>query len=103
MRAINSARGVEYLVSFGNRPAAVGDAIIAEIRARENELGLVEMDGIDDDFRPGDAVRIRGGALNGQVGLFSGQDDRQRVEVLLMLLGREVRVKVSRLHLSRED
>jgi transcriptional antiterminator RfaH len=103
MRTINGTRGVDYLVSLGNRPAIVGDEIIAEIRARENEDGLIEMDGLDERFVPGDAVRIRTGALNGQVGLFASQDEKQRVEVLLMLLGREVRVKVPRQHIDRED
>ena len=92
-RAIRSTIGVADLVCRGETPAPVPDGIVEAIRASEDERGLVVLRGAD--FRKGDRVAIAEGALEGCVGLFEAMSDDARVIVLLDLLGREVRVRVS--------
>jgi transcriptional antiterminator RfaH len=93
-RRIDSAPGVAYTVAFGDRPAALADSVIAEIRAREADDGLVHLDPTF-GLKPGEAVRLTDGALGDMVGLFDGASDANRVAVLLSILGRPVRVQVA--------
>src|SRR3546814_9257678 len=92
-RAVNGTFGVSYLVAMGERPAPVPSGIVEAIRAREDEHGLVEVPA-ESPFRRGETVRITGGALSDQTGLFEAMDDRQRIVVLLSMLGRDLRVRV---------
>lgn len=92
-RSIRSTIGVSELVCRGDVPVPVPPAIVSEIRAREDENGMVAMNS-GDRFRPGDRVQIATGALCEQVGLFECRQDDERVIVLLELLGRQVRVRV---------
>jgi transcriptional antiterminator RfaH len=91
--SIRSTFGVSNLVSFGNQPAAVPSEVISEIKARQDEKGLVKThEGCG--FKPGDRVRIINGPLSDLEGLFECPDDEDRVTILLNLLGREVKVRV---------
>jgi transcriptional antiterminator RfaH len=92
-RAIRSTIGVTALVLQGERPAAVPQAVIDEIRAREDAHGLVVMPVVPPVGR-GEAVRINHGALTGQTGIFECCGDDERVVVLLELLGRQVRIRL---------
>jgi transcriptional antiterminator RfaH len=67
----------------GTAPASVPDAVIAEIRSREVK-GLVEL---PTRLRRGDAVRILRGPFEGQLAIYAGMKPRERIEVLLALLG----------------
>lgn len=89
-RAIGSTFGVAYLVCHGDEPAVVPDKVIAELQEREDSEGLVNLDA--PMFTPGASVRVRSGAFGDSLGLFEGMTDRERVAVLLDLLGRKVRV-----------
>ncbi len=91
-RAISMAPGVVRMVAFGADLAPVGDQIIAALRAREDEHGLIRMRA--DDFAAGETVRVEEGAFGDQVGLCCGVRDRERVVVLFQLLGRAVRATV---------
>jgi transcriptional antiterminator RfaH len=92
-RSINSAPGVISMVSFGERPATVSDALIQDIMAREDEHGHVQL--VDPNtLSPGDQVRLHSGAMADHIGLYERRGDGERVVILLNLLGREVRVKV---------
>ncbi len=88
------APGVDYVVSFGDRLATVGERIIEEIRAREDETGMIAV-GVETGFKRGQKVRVAEGALCDHVGLFQCTSDDQRVFVLLDMLGRQVRVRLS--------
>jgi transcriptional antiterminator RfaH len=90
-RAIASTVGVAHLVCAGEEPAAVPARIVNEIRAREDEHGFVRLDPLA-RFAPGDKVRVVGGVFSDCVGLFQDMTDRERVTVLLELLGRKVKV-----------
>jgi transcription antitermination factor NusG len=85
------APGVTRIVLDGAAPARVPDAVIAEIRSRERG-GLVELPA---RFRPGDQVRVLRGPLARLVGLYAGMRPRERVEVLLAILGGAQRVTLA--------
>jgi transcriptional antiterminator RfaH len=86
--------GVLRLVLDGEKPAHVPDRVIDEIRRREVDgyVMLPKARGL----QPGDKVRIEHGALAGQLGIFAGMKPRERVEVLLALLGSTRRVELPR-------
>ncbi len=100
-RRVNTAPGVRYMVSFGNLSPPVADEIIEEIRSRKAEDGLIRLNE-PGSFRRGERLRMRGGALCDQVGLFECASDERRVILLLDLLGRKVRVRVAANQLRRD-
>lgn len=90
-RSIGSTVGVSHLVCNGDEPAPVPDNVIAMLRGREDEQGLVCLP-THPAFSAGDRVRLLDGAFADCVGLFEGMKDIERISVLLDLLGRKVRV-----------
>lgn len=89
--AINGTYGVNYLVTMGDRPSPVPQGIVETIRARENAEGLVDVVEAS-PYTKGEVVEITRGALADQTGIFKCDDDKQRVTLLLSLLGREMEV-----------
>lgn len=89
-RSIGSTFGVAHLVCHGEEPAVVPDTVISELQSREDAEGIVKLD--NPTFAPGAKVRVRSGAFGDSLGLFEGMADRERVAILLELLGRKVRV-----------
>jgi transcriptional antiterminator RfaH len=86
--------GVLGLIMGGIQPARVPDVVIAEIRARERG-GLVELPQRT-TFRTGETVRVTHGPFSGQQGLPHCQRPRERVLVLLALLGGHQRVELAK-------
>lgn len=91
VRAIQSTIGVTQLVRNGDRPALVSSDVIAKLRAREDANGFIKLDARP-RFGIGDKIRVIEGAFDSCLGLFEGMADRDRVAILLDLLGRKVRV-----------
>lgn len=92
-RAVNSTYGISRLVSFGERPAHIDDAVIDEIRQREHEDGIVPLTDLV-SYEPGESVEITHGAFSDRTGIFKCRSDKERVVVLLNLLGRDLSVTV---------
>jgi transcriptional antiterminator RfaH len=90
-RAIQSTIGVARLVCNGQEPAILPSAVIDGLRGRQNEAGFIQLD-LGPRFSPGDTVRVINGVFATSLGLFEGITDRERVAILLDLLGRKVRV-----------
>jgi transcriptional antiterminator RfaH len=90
-RSIHSTVGVARLVCTGNVPAAIDGAIISGLKSRENAQGFIQL-ARRPQFTAGDKVRVREGVFTDCLGLFEGMGDRERVAILLDLLGRKVRV-----------
>jgi transcriptional antiterminator RfaH len=82
--------GVVRLIMDGITPAKVPDAVIAEIQSRERN-GLIELPK-PRGLRRGDPVKILRGSFSGQLAIYADMKPRERVEVLLRLLGGEQRV-----------
>jgi transcriptional antiterminator RfaH len=92
-RSIQSTLGVSRLVCVGDRPAQVADAVVDALKAREDEVGFIKLTRRL-AFSPGDKVRIVEGAFVDNLALVEDVSDRDRVALLLNLLGRKVRVFV---------
>jgi transcriptional antiterminator RfaH len=88
-RAINSTVGVSHIVCNGDKPAAVPTGVVEELKRREDASGFIN---INRGPRTGDKVRIVDGVFATFTGLFEGLDERERVAVLLNILGRNTRV-----------
>lgn len=79
------------LVSNGDDPAVVPEGVVSALRSREDKDGFINLDRRA-NFAPGDKVRVLAGAFMDSAGLFNAVADRDRVSILLDLLGRKVRV-----------
>ena len=93
-RSGQSTCGVARLVSNGSEPAPVPPEVLRSLRAREDESGYVKLDQRP-MFALGDKVRVIAGAFAESLALFDGQADRDRIAILLDLLGRKVRVSLN--------
>jgi transcriptional antiterminator RfaH len=90
-RSIYSTVGIARLVSNGDDPSAVSDGIVEALKGREDADGFIKLDQRP-PFRAGDKIRVLDGAFTSCLGLFEGMAERERVAILLDLLGRKVRV-----------
>lgn len=88
--AIRSTFGVSNLVGGENGPVALRDDVIEALRQREDDDGHVRLDA--PKFLRGAAVRVLDGVFASCLGMFESMNDKDRVTVLLDLLGRRVRV-----------
>jgi transcriptional antiterminator RfaH len=89
-RAIHSTSGVSRLVCNGDEPAPVPPDVVPALQQRE-EAGFVKLERRP-QFAPGERVRVVDGIFTDTLGLFEGMADRDRVAILLDLLGRKVRI-----------
>jgi transcriptional antiterminator RfaH len=83
--------GVMGLIMDGDTPGRVPDAVIAELRSRERG-GYVRLPTVNELCR-GASVRVKRGLFAGQLAIFQGVKPRERVEILLSLLGRVLLAK----------
>jgi transcriptional antiterminator RfaH len=90
-RSIHSTTGVARLVCNGDDPAPVPPDVVAALQRREDDAGFVKLERRQ-PFAPGERVRVVEGVFADNLGLFEGMADRERVAILLDLLGRKVRI-----------
>jgi len=90
-RSIYSTVGVTRLVCNGDDPAAVPDGIVDGLKSREDADGFIRLVHRS-PFCVGDKVRVLDGAFVSCLGLFEGMAERERIAILLDLLGRKVSV-----------
>ncbi|MGL4264114.1 MAG: transcription termination/antitermination protein NusG [Afipia sp.] len=91
-RAINSTQGVSRLVGHEGVPAALDANVIESLKEREGSDGLFENVCSRARFKAGDAVKVLQGVLDSCQGIFEAETDKERVTILLDMLGRKVRV-----------
>jgi transcriptional antiterminator RfaH len=92
-RSIHSTFGVSRLVLNGSDPAPVAQKVLGLLKSREDEGGYVKLEQRP-NFALGEKVRVLAGAFTENFGLFDGLTDRDRIAILLDLLGRKVRVSI---------
>jgi len=90
-RSIYSTVGVHRLVCNGDEPSAVPDGVVEALKSREDGNGFIKLDRRP-PFRGGDKIRVLDGVFSSCFGLFEGLAERERIAILLDLLGRKVRV-----------
>lgn len=97
-RPIRSTRGVATLVRFGTEPALVPQALIGMLMARADTTGVHILPG--KEFRPGERVRVREGVMEGYEAILLAQSARDRVILLLDIVGKQIRVEVEAAHIE---
>jgi transcriptional antiterminator RfaH len=95
MRAINSTRGINKLVSLGVKPAVVPRDLIAALRLRF--APSVELP--PPEFSPGDRVQILSGPLSDLIAQVEATAPQDRVYLPIELMGRATRAAVDARHL----
>jgi transcriptional antiterminator RfaH len=93
-RSIRSTVGVTQLLCNGDLPTTIDNLIIDALKKREDERGFIQLLQRP-QFACGDKVRVQDGLFNDCLGLFEHMTDRERVVILLDLLGRKVRVTLN--------
>jgi transcriptional antiterminator RfaH len=84
--------GVKRLVSFGDRPIPLDDAVVSFLKQQTDPEGLIKA---RSQLRPGQEVEIRGGPFDGLIAIIQDPPDaRGRVRILLRLLSRQVSVNL---------
>ena len=85
---IRSTRGVQRLVTFGNRALPVADSIIEQIQARTSSQPAASL------FQPGEKVRISDGPFADLEAVFQCFDGEERVILLLNIMQRQQTLRV---------
>lgn len=99
-RFLWSTRGIHQpLMGTGEQPAWTPAGYVEALRAREDEQGLVKLGAAE--FVHGDQLVIEEGVMAGTLAIFDGMAPRDRVYVLVDLLGRKARVPVPAKAVSR--
>lgn len=92
---VRSTRGVVGLVRFGGQPAVVADEVMDALLKREDAGSNLHQDSRP-LFSAGEVVKLVEGPLAGMEGVFVQEDGEKRVIVLLELLGKANKIRVSR-------
>jgi len=92
---IRSTIGVTGLVQFGGQIATVPADLIDSLKVREDPVsGLYLVD--EPIFKKGDEIILQQGPFTGMKGIFEATSGEERVIILLNLMGKPHRIKVSR-------
>ena len=86
---IRSTMGVISIVRFGMVPTAVPDSLIQAMQQRADSGGIVEY--IGQEFRKGQSIRVKEGLFQGSEGIFLAKTGKERVAVLLQIMGQPAR------------
>lgn len=86
---IRSTTGVSRLVTFGQTPAKIDDALVADMRA-QTESAEVQLR----HFAPGEQVVVTDGPFVGVEAIYQMADGESRVMVLLNILSKQVKLAV---------
>jgi transcription antitermination factor NusG len=93
-RQLLSTIGIQSVVLAAKGPALIDDEIIAEIRNRCDKDGVFIPPPRPRMFRRGQVVRVNVGPMIGLSGIVHRMRGKDRVEILLSLLGRRTTVHV---------
>ncbi|MGH7996366.1 MAG: transcription termination/antitermination protein NusG [Opitutaceae bacterium] len=100
--AVRYAPDALGVVSFGQAPAVVDDALVRSLRSWAGEE--VDVITIEPGLRPGDRVSITDGPMRGLEAVILGErNDRERVAVMLSILERQVQLLIDRSQLARVE
>lgn len=93
--SINNTYGVRRLISNGNRLPSLPDHFVSSLKDT-NHI----QEHTDPDLRLGAKVKFLSGPFTDVIGTLSQMIDKERITVLLDLLGREVKTTTSRLDVT---
>lgn len=92
-RKVLSTRGVRDLITGPDGPVPLPDAVADAIRARLDDQNVLAEP--DRTLSPGQKVRVTAGPFAELDGVVLAETGAERVEILLRLLGRELRVSLA--------
>jgi transcriptional antiterminator RfaH len=95
---IRSTLGVVSVVRFGQEPGRVPPDLVDYLRRHEDAQGIQSFS--PEEFSPGSRVRVAEGQLMGFEGVFLAKSSRDRVVVLLEIMGKAARTTVDALSLE---
>lgn len=98
LHKVNYTRGICGVVGFGEGPCPVDDFIIEEIQSQIDKDGFVKL---DEDFRSGDDVVIKGGPFGDCRGTVESEDNWDRVTVLLSSVSYQSRLMIEKAMLKK--
>ena len=90
-RSVNGTRGISYLLMNDEKPLLVPEYVVQGLKEQETGDGIVPVASLI-VFTKGDKVRVKEGAFEGHTAVFDKLDDKQRVQLLLTVLGRETKL-----------
>jgi transcriptional antiterminator RfaH len=91
-RSINGTRGVSHLLMSNDlNPAKVPACVIDDLRSQEIGDGIVPVASLV-NFVKGEKVRIVEGPFSDQLAFFESMDDKSRVQLLLIFMGRKMKI-----------
>lgn len=88
---INSTRGIARLVRLGAEPSVVPDAIIADLMARCDEMGIIRDAG---SLAAGDRAQLTQGPFSGFVATIADIEANDRIYILLDIMGQSTKVSI---------
>lgn len=95
---IRSTLGVSSLVRFGLHPAAVPNGLIAFLQARDDGQGVQDLP--LPQYQAGQGVRVTQGVMRDYEGIFLAKSGKERVLILLDIMGQRTRVVVPGDHIE---
>lgn len=98
LRAVSSAHQVTKVVRFGEAYPSIGDGVVAELK---RELDNEELVTLEEPLAPGDEVQVTEGPMMGMRAIVTRLiPAKERVQILLEILGREREVEVDQVSVS---
>ena len=91
-RSINGTFGVVRLLCNGSAPVPVPEGLVEEMTQRRDQWGTITVSARQ--FTVGEAIKVACGPFADLEGLFQTASGKERVILLIKLLGREVRAEV---------
>lgn len=91
-RSVNGTIGVVGLVQFGAKPSPVPAGVVEDIMCRADEDGLIVLPHPYPMLQAGDEIILSNGPLDSQPGIIHKLTGPRRAEILLQLMGRQVKV-----------
>ncbi len=79
---------------MGERPVELSKAVIDEIRALEDEEGMVRIES-PSRYNSGDTITVVDGPLLGCTGVFECIDPNHRITILVDFFGRQIRARLT--------
>jgi transcriptional antiterminator RfaH len=93
-------RGVRQVVSFGNGPIPIEDAIINFIKERMDKDGLINP---GEEFKRGDLVTVQNGLLGELSGIFEREiEGTDRVRILLNAINYQASIVIPKEQVSKK-
>jgi len=96
---IRSTLGVAKMVEFGGLPAMVPNDLIVTLQSNEDPEGLQQLQ--EPELKTGDTVRVLEGPFAGYQGIYQQHQGRERVAILMDIVGKNTLMTISVHELQR--